>query len=193
MAVRAAEPARRRSRGRSVVVGVLTTVVVTGGGAGYVNVYRAVGSTLRVGPHDSLTITGVDPSTGSAFVSTSLKNRSVVPITITGVRGIVGSSDWRFDEVRTGTMHDPSTRMADVLAGTQPFLKATLIPGERVDAILFFRVAPCGSSRGLDGRVDGDFAYEVSYSMLGVDRSQLFQDEGASFSSLAGLDCAPAR
>jgi hypothetical protein len=108
----------------------------------------------QVGP-----LTGIDPEKGIGFMAASLKNVSVLPITLLGIEPVDVSSDWRVREMRLGVLADEGE---DALVHTRSFAPQHLNPGEIADVVIVWVALPCDSTRLADGRVSGPWRFESS-------------------------------
>jgi hypothetical protein len=100
----------------------------------YVLTVDAIRSDLEWHPGErQAALAGVDPAEGIGFIDGSLKNVSVLPITILGMEPVKVSSDWRVREMRLGIL--PSER-EDALAQTKPFTPQHLAPGEVAHVVI---------------------------------------------------------
>jgi hypothetical protein len=116
-------------------------------------------------------LTGIDPEKGIGFMAASLKNVSVLPITLVGIEPVDVSSDWRVREMRLGVLADEGE---DALVHTRSFAPQHLNPGEIADVVIVWVALPCDSPRLADGRVSGPVKVRIVYSILGVRRAHTF-------------------
>ena len=156
----------------------------------YANAFDALEEGFETRTDQRQVLGAVYPLQGEGFTVTSLRNRAIAPITILGIRAAEVVSDWRIVDARLGRPRDPHD-VPDARSTTSPFDRRTLWPGGALDVTLLFHVADCGSRGLLDGEADGPLAITVSYSILGVSRTQTFTFRGPSVRPLIGLDCSP--
>jgi len=180
---------RMASRGRLpwrpllVVLGIIAAMT-----SWYVLTVDAITSDLELHPAkgQETTLAGVDPEEGIGFIADSLKNVSVLPITILGMEPVKVSSDWRVREMRLGTL---SSEGEDALAPTKPFTPQHLAPGEVAHVVIVWAALPCESPRLADGSVSGPVEFRIVYSILGVHRTLTFRQGGGEYEPLSVIGC----
>jgi hypothetical protein len=131
-------------------------------------------------------LTGIDPEKGVGFMAASLKNVSVLPITLLGIEPVDVSSDWRVRQMRLGVLADEGE---DALVHTRSFAPQHLNPGEIADVVIVWVALPCDSPRLADGRVSGPVEVRIVYSILGVRRAHTFHQDGGSYGPLSVIGC----
>lgn len=136
-----------------------------------------------------VTLAGIDPERGIGFSAASLKNVSVLPITVLGIDPVRVSSDWRVREMRLGIL---SSDGEDPLAGTKPFTPQHLAPGAAADVVIVWAALPCDAPRLADGTVSGPVEFRIEYSILGMHRAHTFRQGGGGFGPLSVIGCPPS-
>lgn len=181
---------RMASRGRRlpwrpllVVLGVVAAMTFW-----YVLTVDAITSDLELHPGkgQETTLAGVDPEEGIGFIADSLKNVSVLPITILRMEPVNVSSDWRVREMRLGTL---ASEGEDALVQTKPFTPQHLAPGEVAHVVVVWAALPCDSPGLADGTVSGRVEFRIVYSILGVRRTLTFREEGGEYGPLSVVGC----
>jgi hypothetical protein len=135
-----------------------------------------------------VTLAGIDPERGIGFSAASLKNVSVLPITVLGMNPVRVPSDWRVREMRLGVL---SSEGDDPLAGTKPFTPQRLARGETTDVVIVWAALPCDAPRLADGTVSGPVEFRIEYSILGMDRAHTFRQGGGRYEPLSVIGCPP--
>ena len=121
-------------------------------------------------------LTAEDVEDRISYTTYFWKNTSLLPITILGVEPINMPSDWRFSEIRLGTLAIDG----DALRKTKPFVPQHLFPGEVAQVVIVYEALPCDSPRLADGEVSGPMRFRTVYSIFGVHRS--YTDRSVEYS-----------
>ena len=166
-----------------VVLGIVAAMT-----SWYVLTVDAIRSDLEWHPEkgQETTLAGVDPEEGIGFIADSLKNVSVLPITILGMEPVKVSSDWRVREMRLGIL---ASEGEDALAQTRPFTPQHLAPGEVTHVVIVWAALPCDSPRLADGTVRGPVEFRIVYSILGVRRILTVRQGGGEYGPLSVIGC----
>ncbi len=156
-------------------------------GAWYVLTVDAITDTLEpFPPQDGVTLAGVDPDHGTGYTALSLKNDSLLPLTILRMEPILVPSDWRVREMRLGSLTSDG---AKPLARTTPFTPQHLAPGKVTHVVVVWAALPCDSPRLADGRVSGPVEFRIVYSILGIHRTHTFRQGGGGYGPLSVIGC----